>query len=102
MPKDQLTDADMAEHRITFRNAGRNAKTIRAAYIAPDEKHPDMLVFKDSEHRTVYMVSREETLDVERLEPEHVAEKQIAESVAAQRQRIERGFQPTSRVMEGM
>ncbi len=93
MPKDQLTDADMAEHRITFRRPGLNARSIRAAYIAPDEKHPDMLVFKDSEHRTVYMVSRDETLEVERLDRgEHAAGKEITE----------RGFQPTSRVMEGM
>lgn len=67
MPR-ELTEADMAEHRITFRRPGITAKTIRAAYIAADEKHPDMVVFKDAEHRTVYMVSRSETLEVERLE----------------------------------
>jgi hypothetical protein len=96
MSKDQLTGAVMAEHRIAFRNAGREAKTIRAAYIAPDEKHPDMLVFKDSEHRTVYMVSRDETLEVERLERgEHVGEKKTLAEIAG-------GYQPTSRVMDRM
>jgi hypothetical protein len=91
MPKEQLTDADMAEHRIAFRRPGLGTKAIRAAYIAADEKHPDMLVFKDAEHRTVYMVSRDETLDVERFErSEHVtpAEKEIFEG----------GFKPTSQV----
>lgn len=88
----ELTDADMADHRITFRDSVRNSRTIRAAYIAPDEKHPDMLVFKDARHRTVYMVNRNEALEVERLEPEHVAEKTVTE----------RGFRPTSQVMEQM
>jgi hypothetical protein len=68
MTKDQLTDADMADHRIAFRRPGLVPKTIRAAYVMSEDKHPDMLVFKDSEHRTVYMVSRDETLEVERLE----------------------------------
>ncbi len=87
MPKDQLTDADMAEHRVAFRRPGLGTKTVRAAYIAADEKHPDMLVFKDADHRTVYMVSRDETLEVERLErSEHAAI-------------TEHGFKPTSQVV---
>ena len=69
MSKDQLTAADMAEHRVTLRNPGpRGSRTVRAAYIASDAGHPDMLIFKDSEHRVVYMVSRSEILDVERTE----------------------------------
>lgn len=94
MPKDQLTDADMAEHRITFRRPEILAKTVCAAYVTTEDKHPDMLAFKDSEHRTVYMVSRSETLDVERLERSEVLDEL--------KKKITEGFLPTSRVMEGM
>ena len=72
-------EADMADYRITFRNPGLIARMILAAYVAPDEKHPDMLVLKDSQHRTVYMVSREELLEVQRLEPAPAAGTEILE-----------------------
>ena len=71
----ELTDADMVDHVINFRRPGYAAKTIRAAYIAADEKHPDMVIFKDHEHRVVYMVSRSEALDIERAQSEHVTER---------------------------
>jgi hypothetical protein len=95
LPKDQLTEADIVDYRITFCDAGRTGRTIRAAYVTSEDKHPDMLVFKDAEHRTVYMVSRQRTLEVERLEPERGGERKPAsEQVAGG------GFVPTSEAME--
>jgi hypothetical protein len=91
MPK-ELTDADMAEHRIAFRPPGRVARTVVAAYIATDSADPGMLVFKDAAHRVVYMVSREETLEVERIERGETAGD-------AERKLLEGGFLTTSQVL---
>jgi hypothetical protein len=68
-----LTEADLADHRVRF-DSGNTAIT-RAAYVTTEEKHPDMLAFKDHLNRTVLLVRREAVLTVERLEPEHVAAK---------------------------
>lgn len=105
MPKDQLTEADMADYRVTYRSAYRagpnSGRTIRAAYVTSEDRHPDMLVFKDSEHRTVYMVNRAELLEVERLgQSEHVEDrKAVSEQVAGP---ISGGFVPASQVMREM
>jgi hypothetical protein len=61
-----LTDADMADHCIRFRDSGDT--TVSAAYVTTEEKHPDMLAFKDHLNRTVLLVSRVDVLTVERLE----------------------------------
>jgi hypothetical protein len=63
-----LTEADETEHRITFREAGKADKKICAAYVTTEDKHPDMLAFKDHRNRTVLLVSRESVLAVERVE----------------------------------
>jgi hypothetical protein len=61
-----LSEADEAEHRITFREGREQVKKVRAAYVTTEDKHPDMLAFKDHENRTVLLVSRELVLSVER------------------------------------
>jgi hypothetical protein len=65
-----LTEADEAEHYITYQNSTNSPRTVRAAYVTTEDKHPDMLAFKDHRNRTVLLVSRESVLAVERLDPE--------------------------------
>lgn len=86
-----LAGADEAEHRITYRNPGNGGVgQIRAAYVTTEDKHPDMLAFKDHRNRTVLLVSRESVLTVERLEQEGPEDrKAIAED----------GFETTSQIM---
>lgn len=85
----ELTAADEAEHRISYKSP-QDPQVIRAAYVTTEDKHPDMLAFKDHRNRTVFLVSREDVLAVERLEPEGPDDrKTIAED----------GFETTSQVM---
>lgn len=63
-----LTAADETEHRIIFREAGQADRKVCAAYVTTEDKHPDMLAFKDHRNRTVLLVSREPVLAVERVE----------------------------------
>lgn len=84
-----LTEADMAEHRITYRDPGKGTKVVCAAYVTTEDKHPDMLAFKDHRNRTVLLVSRESVLAVERTGPEDSGHREIAE-----------GFEPTSQAMK--
>lgn len=62
-----LTEADEAKYLITYRTPG-DYRGITAAYVTTEDKHPDMLAFKDHKNRTVLLVSREAVLAVERLE----------------------------------
>ncbi len=85
-----LTEADMADHRVIYQDAGKGTRTIRAAYITTEDKHPDMLAFKDHRNRTVLLVSRESVLAVERLDPDAA---EVRTEIA------EGGFEPTSQAM---
>lgn len=85
-----LTEADMADHRVIYQDPCKGTRNIRAAYITTEDKHPDMLAFKDHRNRTVLLVSRESVLAVERLEPEcDEARTEISEG----------GFETTSQAM---
>jgi hypothetical protein len=78
-----LTEADETEHRITFREAGKADKKICAAYVTTEDKHPDMLAFKDHRNRTVLLVSRESVLAVERVEQQGGCAESAAFAAAA-------------------
>lgn len=83
-----MPDTTEYEYTVTFRSAGRAAKTVRAAGIGSDSHHPDMdmIGFFDGNGDPLLMVSRNEVLSVERAAiPEHAPA----------------GFKPTSQIMYG-
>ena len=65
MPK-ELSESDLADFKVTFRDSGRQDKTVRAAYVTTDQALPYMLAFKDHEHRTVTLICQDEVLSVDR------------------------------------
>lgn len=64
-----LTDAEMADHHVTYDNTTNGPLVIYAAYVTTEDKHPDMLAFKDCEHRTITLVKRDRVVAVERIVP---------------------------------
>lgn len=85
MPTRDLTEADLTDFKVTYRDPGRASKTVHAAYVTADQMMTYMLAFKDHEHRTVTLVAQDEVLSVDRLDGEEPS-----------------GFRTTSQVMEQM
>jgi hypothetical protein len=85
----ELTEADLADYRITWHQTGKAPTTIRAAYIAGDKDQGPLIAFKDHEHRTVALVSRDAVLLIERQDDGD-----------AQSERKGSGFRPTSEIMD--
>jgi len=68
VPKDPLSEADLTDFRITFLPGVPLApKTVRAAYITTEDKHPDSFAFHDHQHKAVTLIRREHVLHVDRL-----------------------------------
>jgi hypothetical protein len=66
--KQPLTSDDMVPHRVTYSLPDIPSKTISAAYMTTEDRHPDMIAFHDYEHKTVALVRRDTVLHVERVQ----------------------------------
>lgn len=84
MPK-ELTEADLVNFKVTYRDHGRPDRKVRAAYVTTDQALPYMLAFKDHEHRTVTLIYSDEVLSVDRQDGGEPS-----------------GFRTTTQVMEQM
>jgi hypothetical protein len=82
----RMPDTTDFEYTVTFRDRGRAAKTIRAAYVRTSDACPDQFEFVHADGKPVAFIAREEVLSVERAEiPE----------------RGTSGFKPASQIMDG-